>query len=64
MDAKEEAKANPKILVSSRKGTKIELDRILPLEPTIFMTQRNADRRAIPTPKKKGLFKKLFGFLE
>ncbi len=58
MDANEKAK----ILVSSRKGTKIELDQLLPLQPTIFMTLSNADRRAAPTPK-KSFFKKIFGFL-
>jgi len=63
MDAKEEAKKHAKILVSSRKGEFHVLDRLDPhLQPTIFMTQRSAERLAVPTPQ-KSLFKKLFGFL-
>jgi hypothetical protein len=52
-----------RVSVSPRKGDFYVLDRLEPhLQPTIFMTQRNADRRAAPTSK-KSLFKKLFSFL-
>jgi len=60
MDAKEKAK----ILVSKRRCTfdEGELDQLLPLEPTIFMTKRNSERR-YAAPPKKSFFKKLFSFL-
>lgn len=63
MDAKEEAKKHAKILVSSRKGDFYVLDRLDPhLQPTIFMTQRSAERLSATIPQ-KSLFKKFFGFL-
>lgn len=53
------------LLVSPPRGTTIdpgEIDLLLPLQPTIFMTKRNSDRRSISTPK-KSLLKRIFGFL-